>query len=73
MSLHGPMHLLTNAIRRWEQHAMEQELRESSDRDLHDIGINRGDIDRLFDPAFAAEFARRSEALPTRRRNVGGW
>ena len=73
MSLNGPMHLLTNAIRRWEQHAMEDELRNSSDRELHDIGITRGDIDRLFDPAFAAEFGRRGETLPTLRRNAGGW
>lgn len=73
MSLHGPMHLLTTAIRRWEQHATEVELRGSSDRDLRDIGITRGDIDRLFDPAFTAEFARRGEEIPTRRRSAGGW
>lgn len=73
MSLHGPMHLLSNAIRRWEQHAMEEELRGSADRDLRDIGITRGDIDRLFDPAFAAEFGRRGEEVPTRRRTAGGW
>jgi hypothetical protein len=28
-----------------------------SDRELRDIGITRGDIDRVLDPAFAREYA----------------
>lgn len=35
------------------------ELGAMSDRELADIGINRYDLNRVFDPAFAQEYARR--------------
>jgi uncharacterized protein YjiS (DUF1127 family) len=29
-----------------------------SDRELSDIGLSRGDLARVFDPAFAADYSR---------------
>jgi len=35
------------------------ELNSLSDRELADIGLNRGDINRVHDPKFAADYAER--------------
>ncbi len=35
------------------------ELRQFSDRELADIGLNRCDVPRVFDPTFAAEYSQR--------------
>ena len=37
--------------------AERDELSNASDRDLADMGLTRGDIGRIHDPEFAAEFA----------------
>ncbi|MEO9189520.1 MAG: DUF1127 domain-containing protein [Acetobacteraceae bacterium] len=37
----------------------KQELYSMSDRELADIGLNRYDVERVFDPAFAREHASR--------------
>ena len=42
--------------------AAASELAAMSDRELADIGINRCDMDRLFDPKFAHELASRGLA-----------
>ena len=36
----------------WHRRAVMDELSSLSDRDLADIGINRGDLGRIFDPRF---------------------
>ena len=41
------------------RYAVVNELSSLSDRELADIGLNRGDISRVFDPVFAAEHASR--------------
>ncbi|HET6183856.1 MAG TPA: DUF1127 domain-containing protein [Acetobacteraceae bacterium] len=42
-----------------ERQAAVAELSAMSDRELADIGINRYDVNRLFDPAFVREYANR--------------
>lgn len=49
------------------------ELHGADERDLRDIGITRGDIDRIFEPSFVDEYARRGEWPVRPRRNAGGW
>jgi uncharacterized protein YjiS (DUF1127 family) len=44
---------------RLRREAERRELYSLSAEDLHDIGINRGDIPRLFAPSFAQERAAR--------------
>ncbi|MGH7210096.1 MAG: DUF1127 domain-containing protein, partial [Acetobacteraceae bacterium] len=56
-----------------QNHADAAQLRDADERDLRDIGINRGDIERLFDPAFAQEFAERAGPAITPRRNGALW
>jgi len=56
-----------------ERRAAAAELRNADERDLRDMGINRGDIDRLFDPAFAQEYAERGQPWVTPRRNAALW
>ena len=56
-----------------QRHADAAQLRNADERDLRDIGINRGDIERLFDPAFAQEYAERGQprvSAPEKRRRV---
>lgn len=36
------------------RHAVVEELGRLSDHELTDIGLNRGDLPRIFDPAFVA-------------------
>lgn len=55
------------------RHGIFAELHGADDRDLRDIGITRGDIDRIFEPSFADEYARRGEGLVRPRRNAGEW
>ncbi len=48
------------AVRTIGQHrAAANELASLSDRELADIGLNRGDLGRVLDPEFAEEFASR--------------
>lgn len=55
------------------RHAAFAELHRTSDRELRDMGMTRGDIDRIFEPEFAAEHATRG-ALPVRTpKSGGGW
>ncbi len=54
-----------------ERYATATELRGASERDLRDMGINRGDIGRLFDPAFAEEYADRGGPRLRPRRSAG--
>ena len=50
----GFLSRLAAAVRTWtERRAVIAELRNLSDRDLADIGLNRADMGRVFDPAFA--------------------
>ena len=42
--------------------AVLAELNELSDHELADIGLNRSELGRVFDPEFAAQRARRSTA-----------
>lgn len=48
-----------SAFAAWRRHqeALHQ-MEMMTDRELADIGLNRGDLPRVFDPAFAAERAR---------------
>ncbi|MGA9869052.1 MAG: DUF1127 domain-containing protein [Acetobacteraceae bacterium] len=73
---HGPenmFHRLAGGLTKLRQrHADAAQLRNADERDLRDIGINRGDIERLFDPAFAQEYAQRGQPSVTPRRNAGG-
>jgi uncharacterized protein YjiS (DUF1127 family) len=39
--------------------AMQQELSSMTDRELADIGMNRYDVGRIFDPEFAREYRER--------------
>ncbi len=39
--------------------AVRQELRSMTDRELADIGLNRYDVGRVFDPEFAREYSSR--------------
>jgi uncharacterized protein YjiS (DUF1127 family) len=47
------------------------ELYGANDRELSDIGITRADIDRIFEPSFADEYAWRGE-WPVRPRKSAG-
>ncbi|HJS84381.1 MAG TPA: DUF1127 domain-containing protein [Acetobacteraceae bacterium] len=49
---------LSEALR---HRAVQHELSSMSDRELADIGINRYDIGRIFDPEFAREYEARGE------------
>jgi uncharacterized protein YjiS (DUF1127 family) len=47
---------LVGVFRQWRRYNQSlRELNRLGDRELADIGITRGDIHRVFDPAFAAE------------------
>lgn len=58
--------LLHRVAQRWQTYRerlrVVDELSKASDRELRDIGINRYDIGRLFDP----EFEGRAASAPTR-------
>lgn len=57
-----PFVRLFRAIAAMRQRARErQELGGMSDAELRDIGITRGDIDRVFGPAFVREYSRRAD------------
>ncbi|MBV8459221.1 MAG: DUF1127 domain-containing protein [Acetobacteraceae bacterium] len=57
-----PFARLFRAIATMRQRARErQELHGLSDTELRDIGIARGDIDRVFGPAFVREYSRRGD------------
>ncbi len=49
-------HALTDVSRR---RAVRRELSSMTDRELADIGINRYDVGRIFDPEFAREYSER--------------
>ena len=54
----GPLTRLVRAVAALGKRARERrELQAMSDRELRDIGITRADIDRVFGPAFAREYA----------------
>jgi uncharacterized protein YjiS (DUF1127 family) len=42
----------------FKRQATLNELRQMTDRELSDIGLHRGDLHHVFDPAFAASRAR---------------
>jgi uncharacterized protein YjiS (DUF1127 family) len=42
----------------FERQATFTELRRMTDRELTDIGLNRGDVEHVFSPAFAASRVR---------------
>ncbi len=47
------------AIKAWyARQAVLREMEMMTDRELADIGLSRGDLPRVFDPAFAADHAR---------------
>ncbi len=52
--------LLVRALTAYSRRmAVRRELHAMTDRELADIGINRYDVERVFDPAFAREYASR--------------
>ncbi len=56
----GLLSRAANTVRTfWSRTATINELRGLTDYELADIGLNRGNIHRAFDPGFAAEYARR--------------
>jgi uncharacterized protein YjiS (DUF1127 family) len=62
-----PLARLFRVIAAIRQRARErQELHGLSDMELRDIGITRGDIDRVFGPAFVREYSRRGDFLGSR-------
>lgn len=68
------LHRLADSLAKLRQRRADAaQLRNADERDLRDIGINRGDIERLFDPAFAQEFAERAGPAITPRRNAALW
>jgi len=55
----GWLRRLVMAVAAWRQRqAVLQEMQTMSDRELADIGLSRGDLSRVFDPAFAADYSR---------------
>lgn len=49
---------IVSAIGEWRQRQVVlQEMRTMSDRELSDIGLNRSDLARVFDPKFASDHA----------------
>jgi uncharacterized protein YjiS (DUF1127 family) len=47
-------------LRAWSRRmAVRQELRSMTDRELADMGINRYDVERIFDPEFSREHSGR--------------
>lgn len=42
-----------------QRRAVRNELYSMTDRELADIGLNRYEVDRVFDPAFVREYAHR--------------
>lgn len=60
----GPLARVAASVRRSvaayrQRRRVMNELAEMSDRELADLGISRYDIPRVFDPAFAREYAER--------------
>jgi len=54
--------LIARGLEAIRDHARERrELSAMSDGELRDIGIGRSDVDRVFGPAFAREYARRGD------------
>jgi|SRR5215469_14928439 len=48
-----------HAVWAWfEKQIVLRELEDMSDRELSDIGLSRGDVRRVFDPAFVADLPR---------------
>jgi uncharacterized protein YjiS (DUF1127 family) len=57
--IHGWVARLASAVKEWNyRRTVVQELALMTDRELSDIGLTRSDISRVFDPAFAAGYAR---------------
>ena len=67
------------AVVRWfaempKRHAVMEELSMLSDHELADIGLTRGELPRVFDPAFAADRdAQRSGAQGYALRSAGAF
>jgi uncharacterized protein YjiS (DUF1127 family) len=56
----GPVDRFVSAVRDWlHRMGVRQELYSMADRELADMGINRYDIGRIFDPEFAREHSGR--------------
>jgi len=50
---------IVTAAAEWRQRqSVLREMQTMSDRELSDIGLSRGDLARVFDPAFAADYSR---------------
>jgi uncharacterized protein YjiS (DUF1127 family) len=65
-----PFVRLFRVIAAMRQRARErEELHGLSDMELRDIGITRGDIDRVFGPAFVREYSRRGDFPGSRYRS----
>ncbi len=60
----GIVHRLATAFRAWRAETRAfNELQGMSDRELFDVGLNRGDFDRIFDDRFNSDLRSRGRAL----------
>ena len=52
------------AFRTWRENARARaELNNMTDRELFDVGLNRGDLDRMFDDRFNRDLLERSRTI----------